>query len=156
MPDLKKKNTEDLCKYHIILLERLDELPERASEIKERLQEIHTELERRAYNEEFVRPNQGLLSFYGYHVGSTDGKREGFRRKILIKIFKEEKLPLVGSFEYIDEWGEPESIKRLNKINNSLWGFLNSNYPAYMNMTRPFKEWHADLKWIKKSLIPKK
>ena len=76
MPDLKKKNTEDLCKYHGILLERLDELPERASEIKERLQEIYTEVERRANNEEFVRPNQGLLSFYGYHVGSTDGKRE--------------------------------------------------------------------------------
>ena len=93
-----------------------------------------------------------MLSFYGYHVGSTLGRSEDFRREVLSKIFHEKNLPLVGSLSYVEEWGASSSKKRLNKINNCLLGFLNSKYPGYMDMTRAFREWHADLKWIEDNL----
>ena len=74
--------------------------------------------------DDFVRPAEGMLSFYGYHVGSTLGRSEDFRREVLSKIFHEKNLPLVGSLSYVEEWGASSSKKRLNKINNCLLGFF--------------------------------
>lgn len=152
MPDLTKFNSDRLCSYHEKLIERLIEKPELANEIEKRRKEIIAELERRSKLDDFVRPAEGMLSFYGYHVGSTLGRSEDFRREVLSKIFHEKNLPLVGSLSYVEEWGASSSKKRLNKINNCLLGFLNSKYPGYMDMTRAFREWHADLKWIEDNL----
>ena len=151
MPDLTKFDSERLCKYHETLLERLIELPDRSVEIEQRRSEIITELARRAEKNEFIRPKNGLLSFYGYRVGWTEGKKEEFRRKIHTKIYEEETLPIIGSLLYIKEWGEPNSSKRLQKMKNCLIGFLNSKYPAYFNMEKAYKEWKADLEWLKQN-----
>ncbi len=80
-----------------------------------------------------------------------DGKKEEFRRKTLTKIFEEETLPIIGSLLYIKEWGESKSPERLQKMKNCLIGLLNSYYPAFYNMDKAFKEWQADLEWLKEN-----
>lgn len=151
MANLTNFDSERLCKYHETLLEKLIELPDRSIEIEQRRSEIIAELARRAEKNEFIRPKQGLLSFYGYRVGRTQGKKEEFRRKTLTKIFEEETIPIIGSLLYVEEWGEPNSPERLQKMKNCLIGFLNSNYPAYFDMDKAFKEWKADLEWLKQN-----
>ena len=151
MPDLKKFDSERLCKYHETLLERLIEMPHRHVDIEKRRADIITELVRRAEKSEFIRPKQGLLSFYGYRVGRAQGKKEEYRRKVLTKIYQEETLPIIGSLLYVKEWGEPKSPERLHKMKNCLTGFLNSNYPTYMNMDKAFEEWKADLEWLEQN-----
>ena len=148
MPDFSTWNSERLCSYHEKLIERLIEHPDRSEEIEKRRLEILVELENRASNLEFVRPAQGLLSFYGYRVGTTDGRTESFRRQTLAKIYFEKKLPLIGSLAYVEEWGEPKSTQRLQKMKNCLVGFLNGNYPGYLNMETAFKQWQSDLEWL--------
>ena len=36
-------------------------------------------------------------------------------------------------------------------MKNCLIGFLNSNYPTYMNMDKAFEEWKADLEWLEQN-----
>jgi len=150
MPNLKNFDSERLCTYHEVLIEREIEKPERLDEINLRRSEIKAELERRAKKNEFIRPKAGMLSFYGYRVGRTQGKKQDYRRKTLTKIFHEQDLPIIGSLMYVKEWGEPQSPERLQKMKNCLIGFLNSN--SYVgNMDRAFNEWGDDLKWLEEN-----
>ena len=148
MKDFSEYDSERLCSYHEKLIDRGHQLPERIIEIEQRRSEILIELEKRAKKNEFVRPQQGLLSFYGYRVGSAQGKKENSRRATLKKIFYEEKLPIIGSLAYVKEWGNPCSNERLKKMKNCLTGFINADYPKYLNMERAFKEWQSDLDWL--------
>ena len=148
MPDLKKWDSERLCNYHEKLIDREIEKPERLDEINVRRSEIRAELERRALKNEFIRPKAGMLSFYGYRVGRTNGKKQDYRRKTLTKIYQEQNLPIIGRLLYVQEWGEPESNERLQKMKNCLIGFLNGDYPAYFDMEKAFQEWRSDLNWL--------
>jgi hypothetical protein len=118
MANLTNFDSERLCKYHETLLEKLIELPDRSIEIEQRRSEIIAELARRAEKNEFIRPKQGLLSFSGYRVGRTEGKKEEFRRKTLTKIFEEETIPIIGSLLYLKERWKASQKDRNNLLDS--------------------------------------
>jgi hypothetical protein len=95
------------------------------------------------------RPNDGMLATLGYRVGSVNGEKTPIRRKILELILEQLQLPIVGSPAYTDEWGEPNSSKRYNKLVRFLESQLtnpsNINRP---NMGKAMIEWAEDLEWV--------
>jgi hypothetical protein len=95
------------------------------------------------------RPNDGMLATLGYRVGSVNGEKTPIRRKILELILEQLQLPIVGSPAYTDEWGDPNSSKRYNKLVRFLESQLtnpsNINRP---NMGKAMIEWAEDLEWV--------
>jgi hypothetical protein len=95
------------------------------------------------------RPNDGMLATLGYRVGSVNGEKTPIRRKILELLVEHLQLPIVGSPAYTDEWGEPNSSKRYNKLVRFLESQLtnpsNINRP---NMGKAMIEWAEDLEWV--------
>jgi hypothetical protein len=95
------------------------------------------------------RPNDGMLATLGYRVGSVNGEKTPIRRKILELILEQLHLPIVDSPAYTDEWGDPNSSKRYNKLIRFLESQLtnpsNTNRP---NMGKAMIEWAEDLEWV--------
>jgi hypothetical protein len=92
---------------------------------------------------------EGMLSFFGYHVGVSAGIIMSVRRDILDYIYKGS-LPLVSNETYTQSWGPPESSQRLKKLSQTLahlarnaLGQQNPNYETAVS------EWEADLRYIK-------
>jgi hypothetical protein len=58
-------------------------------------------------------------------------------------------LSQVNSPEYMAEWGEPQSSRRLRKLANSMATFRNNaaNRTAH-DMVQATSEWRADLDWL--------
>ena len=48
----------------------------------------------------------------------------------------------------MQEWGEPRTIKRYNKLKNFLIGEINN--PLQRNNHRAISEWKEDLEWLLK------
>jgi hypothetical protein len=98
------------------------------------------------------RPNDGMLSTLGYRVGSVNGEKTPIRRQVLKLILEELQLPIVGSPAYTDEWGEPKSPKRYEKLIKVLESQLgnpgNINRP---NMEKAMIEWAEDLEWVQRN-----
>jgi hypothetical protein len=95
------------------------------------------------------RPDDGMLATLGYRVGIVNGEKTPIRRKILELLVEQLQLPIVGSPAYTDEWGEPNSSKRCNKLVRFLESQLtnpsNINRP---NMGKAMIEWAEDLEWV--------
>ena len=95
------------------------------------------------------RPDDGMLATLGYRVGSVNGEKTAIRRQILKLLLEQLQLPIVGSPAYTDEWGEPNSSKRYNKLVRFLESQLtnpsNINRP---NMEKAMIEWAEDLEWV--------
>ncbi len=95
------------------------------------------------------RPNEGMLATLGYRVGSVNGEKTPIRRQILKLVLEQLQLPMVGSPAYTDEWGEPKSTKRYEKLIRFLESQLtnpgNINRP---NMEKAMIEWAEDLEWV--------
>jgi hypothetical protein len=92
---------------------------------------------------------EGMLSFFGYHVGVSAGLIMSVRRDILDYIYKGS-LPLVSDETYTQSWGPPESPQRLKKLAQTLahlarnaLGQQNPNYETAVS------DWEADLRYIK-------
>ena len=109
---------------------------------------IRDEWEERKNREgtEYSSPRMGLLSTMGYKVG-MDGYKEKVRRKILKDVISGP-LPLVGNPEYMEEWGEDGSKKRIQKLKNCLIGF--STGKQHETHREAIKDWENDLKWLNK------
>ena len=94
--------------------------------------------------------DEGVLENNGYEVGRT-GKRREERRRILAKVFTT-KLNNVNSLQYMKQWDNPSSGKRLQKLANTI-AFLarivkSKNNPCFQ---RAIDEWEEDLAWLKKT-----
>ena len=92
-------------------------------------------------------PAEGIMSIMGYRVGDTQGIRKKYRIKIMIDVLTKP-LPFVDSPSYMQEWGEPETKKRYNKLKNFLIGEINN--PLQRNNYRAISEWKEDLEWLLK------
>jgi hypothetical protein len=106
----------------------------------------------RAGTSSTARPNDGMLATLGYRVGSVNGEKMPIRRQILKLVLEQLQLPIVGSPAYTDEWGEPKSSKRHEKLVRFLESQLanpgNTNRP---NMEKAMIEWAEDLNWVQKN-----
>ncbi len=100
-------------------------------------------------NKKGVRPELGILGICGYHVGNHS-KNEKFRRQILDYIVLSE-LPKIGSPVYMDEWGLPNSSKRMKKLIRVLSSLIREKSALnYNQFEKAIIEWGDDLKYIKK------
>jgi hypothetical protein len=81
----------------------------------------------------------------------VNGEKTAIRRQILELLLEQLQLPIVSSPAYTDEWGEPNSSKRYNKLVRFLESQLtnpsNLNRP---NMEKAMIEWAEDLEWVQK------
>lgn len=93
---------------------------------------------------------QGMLAFFGYHVGATRGLLMPVRQHILDYIYKG-RLPFVNSAEYTRSWGEPSSARRLERL-ASMIAYLMRNAIAKQNASYAdaVSEWAADLHYLKR------
>jgi len=93
--------------------------------------------------------DQGMLAFFGYHVGMTQGLIMPVRRSILDYIYRG-RLPLVSDVEYTRSWGEPCSSHRLKKLASTLAHLArNAIARENPNYATAISEWEADLQYVK-------
>ena len=87
---------------------------------------------------------EGPLKFLGYSVGENAAPPE-VRRGILGRVF-EGPLPPVFPPDYLDEWGDPGSPKRLKKMADSIASFARSKkrHDA-VRFTQAIRDWESDL-----------
>jgi len=95
---------------------------------------------------------EGLLKYYGYRVG-INGLSQSERWQILDTVFL---YPLsqinstVYSHDYLSEWGEPKSAKRLKKLADSIATFSrNAKRRNQANMSTAIQDWETDLAYLK-------
>jgi hypothetical protein len=92
--------------------------------------------------------SQGMLSLLGYHVGKTQPIHPSFRESILEYAF-EHHLPPIGDVAYFDEWGEPRSARRLQKLANTLASLArNATRRDPLALSRAIDEWEQDLTFL--------
>jgi len=97
-------------------------------------------------------PKIGFLRHLGYKVGNNGlGATE---RRWKLRQAYEISVPTIFSTDYINEWGDPKSSKRLEKIAKSLWGFHNkaSISNKIINMETSLADWKSDHNWLKNEL----
>ena len=84
----------------------------------------------------------------GYAVGQLGAYRTR-RRQVLDYVFNE-KIPKVQCYDYMAEWGDPSSAKRLQKLANSLATFArNAKRRRTSDMEHAIAEWEEDLAYLK-------
>jgi hypothetical protein len=90
-------------------------------------------------------PEIGMLKTLGYSVGDTQPVLRG-ARQLILQYAIEGHLPVVGGRAHRNEWGEPHTKQRFQKLVNTLWSLLNN--PAHRNHERARREWEEDLDWL--------
>jgi hypothetical protein len=92
---------------------------------------------------------QGMLAFFGYHVGRTRGLLMPVRHQILDYIYKG-RLPTVTDEAYTRSWGQPCSPERLKRL-SSMIAYLARNAQANENADyeEAISDWDADLRYLK-------
>lgn len=93
---------------------------------------------------------EGMLRHYGYKVG-IHGLDESERLKILNSIFLYPLMPMDDS-EYVSEWGEPKTARRLQKLAESIAAFTrNAKRRNESSFSKAIQDWEADLAYLKKA-----
>jgi hypothetical protein len=93
---------------------------------------------------------EGLLRHYGYKVG-IHGLNQSERLEILDSIFLRP-LILMDNREYLNEWGEPKTARRLQKLAESIAAFTrNAKRRNETNFSKAIQDWEADLAYLKKT-----
>lgn len=95
----------------------------------------------------YDRPEQGVLGALGYHVGHSQGKSSDTRRMVL-KYVLEGELPMIHSVNYMNEWGEPNSLQRFEKLARVLANMIEGNQ-RNPNSKLAVRQWREDLDWLK-------
>jgi hypothetical protein len=90
---------------------------------------------------------EGPLHVMGYHVGNT-GAPQTQRREVLARAFAE-RLPIVGPWEYMVEWGDPSSGERLKKMADSIATFCRNMKRQGDAFRQAVADWESDLEWLK-------
>jgi hypothetical protein len=106
--------------------------------------------ERAFYGTCFNCGEQGMLAFFGYHVGETRGLIRAVRESILDYIYKG-RLPVVNDEAYTRSWGDPMSPQRLRKLCTTI-AYLARNAIARHNpnLHTAISEWEADLVYLRR------
>ncbi|MFA0167856.1 hypothetical protein AB4565_06540 [Vibrio breoganii] len=92
-------------------------------------------------------PQVGMLKAVGYTVGQN-GLALSVRTKLLTNVYVQE-LPKVDSQSYVDEWGAPESSRRLKKMAETLAALARNAKRKEANMSYAIRDWEHDLAWLK-------
>ena len=95
---------------------------------------------------DFGRPELGMLKVMGYTVG-VEGLKANARRRIIEDIIANP-LPLVGNPSYMYEWGDVNSLKRINKLKKCFKGFIFGGQHA--RHIEALQDWQDDLEWLSK------
>ncbi len=91
---------------------------------------------------------EGVLSHFGYRVGTTDGKHEKLRHIILHEVF-EGVIPPIFEMSYLREWGAPSSSKRLQKMAETIASLTrNAKRRGDQKLESAIKEWEGDLEFL--------
>jgi len=99
---------------------------------------------------EVFKYGEGLLRQCGYKVG-VSGLPEHQRRQILDSIFLRP-LPFIDDAIYLNEWGEPNTDKRLKKIAESIAAFTrNAKRRNTSSLNKAIQDWESDLAYLKRS-----
>ncbi len=86
---------------------------------------------------------EGVLSYMGYQVGSTNGVASNLRRRILEQIF-EGSLPPIFPPSYLNQWGEPKSAARLQKMAEAIAAFSrNAKRRRSGSLWGAIRDWRA-------------
>ncbi|MCS4159421.1 hypothetical protein [Salinibacter ruber] len=96
-------------------------------------------------------PDIGLLGKLGYEVGKG-GKNKYRRRAILRKAFQADASEWLPIEDQAEQWGEPTSSKRLQKIANSLAAFATNAKKKDPSLETAISHWEADLAHLKEQL----
>ena len=91
---------------------------------------------------------EGLLRHYGYKVG-IHGLNQSERLEILDSIFLRPLMPM-NNYEYQNEWGEPKTARRLQKLAESIAAFTrNAKRRNDKNFGKAIQDWETDLAYLK-------
>lgn len=98
---------------------------------------------------------EGVLSFFGYRVGHTQGKSQSVRQAILVEVF-EGVIPPVFSRFYLSEWQSSKSAGRLRKMAETLASLTrNAKRKKNSDMSLSISQWEEDLSFLhRKFYIP--
>jgi hypothetical protein len=93
-------------------------------------------------------PEEGLLSYLGYHVGER-GLPTAERRAILDSVYLQA-VPTVNNPVYMADWGSPRSSLRLQKIAESLAAFCRNKKRSDRSYSSvAVADWESDLAYLK-------
>lgn len=93
-------------------------------------------------------PDVGLLKKLGYTTGKN-GQTKYRRRAILHQSLQADAQEWLPVEEQAEEWGQPESEKRLEKVANSLSAFAGIEKKKEKPAEVAISHWEADLKYLK-------
>lgn len=93
-------------------------------------------------------PDVGLLKKLGYTTGKN-GQAKYRRRAILHRSLQVDAQEWLPTKEQAEEWGQPESEKRLEKVANSLSAFAGMEKKKEKPAEVAISHWEADLKYLK-------
>lgn len=96
-------------------------------------------------------PQEGMLKYKGYSVGSSSNVTR-WKRQIILREVYENQLPNVMDSDYMAQWGRPQSAKRLKKMAESLAAFAKNakRKRSQGNFDVAIADWEEDLAWLKK------
>ena len=103
---------------------------ERINKAKETKKKVFNELQKRVDNfkegeKGLLMDAEGVLSAFNYRVGDF-GISSQSKRLSLLKLIIESPIPPIKDLDYIEEWGQPSSPKRLSKLKNTLIGLASN------------------------------
>lgn len=95
-------------------------------------------------------PNKGLLSTMHYHVG-MEATAEPKRRLILDHILTKN-VPFVPPPAYMEQWGNPKTKKRQQKLEKFLVGMIRDKQRGRgADYEKAISEWQSDLDYIREN-----
>lgn len=94
-------------------------------------------------------PEQGMLSFLGYHVGETNRTSEDKRRLILDWVFSNSLPPLENQQDNL-AWDRPQTPHRLEKLANTIAALTrNAKRRDPTALRRAIHDWEGDLEYLR-------
>ncbi|WP_437193651.1 hypothetical protein [Planctomicrobium sp. SH527] len=90
---------------------------------------------------------EGMLTFMGYHVGQTSGLNTAMRQAILQELFHTV-LPPVFPNVYLDQFGQPKSAQRLQKMADIIATLTRNAKRRGSVMATAIREWECDLEFL--------
>ena len=94
-------------------------------------------------------PQEGMLSYLGYHVGEKQPTPRKIRQRILEYAFECD-LPPINGLAYFAAWGEPKTANRLYKLANTLAAFTRNAKRKDASTSKAVNDWKSDLHFLHK------